>query len=633
MSRKSDKALGMHRAIARRDFLQGAAVGVSACLAGLLPSEWAAALEAERDYPPTRLGMRGSHPGSFEAAHALRDGSLSEQSSAIEDTGETYDLIVVGGGISGLAAAHFFRERSPDARILVLDNHDDFGGHAKRNEFHVNGRMHLLNGGTMLIESPTPYGPVAAALMKTLGIDPVALDKTCTDRKLYPSLGLHSATFFDKETFGSDKLVVRKGEDAASLAAFLAQAPLSAAARTDILRIEHGAEDYFPGLTSEQKKERLSRISYRDYLLKIVKADASVATYYSHTTDDLWGCGIDAVSALDCWGTESPGFQGLNLAAGATPRMGYTPAGYAATGGSPMFHFPDGNASIARLLVRRLIPEALPGKSATDIVTAVADYSKLDRTGSSVRIRLNSLALHVRNTNAHTIEVVYARSGKLFRARGSQCVLACWNMMIPYLCPELPEAQKAALHQLVKTPLVYVSVALRDWKAFAKLGLRQVYAPGSYFSSFGLNNAVNIGDYQSPRSPEDSILIRMLRTPAKPGLGEREQHKAGRAELLATPFEVFERRIREQLARTLGAGGFDAARDIEGIAVNRWPHGYAPEYNYLVDGDMPAEQRPNIIGRHRFGRIAIANSDSGMAAYTDVAMNEAHRAVTELLES
>ena len=202
--------------------------------------------------------------------------------------------------------------------------------------------------------------------------------------------------------------------------------------------------------------------------------------------------------------------------------------------------------------------------------------------------------------------------------------------MVPYLCPELPEAQKTALHQLVKTPLVYVSVALRNWRAFQRLGVQRVDAPGGYFSSFGLNEAVDIGGYKSVRSPDEPILVRMERTPAKYGLPEREQHKVGRAELLATPFETFERQIRDELGRAFGGGGFDPARDIEGIAVNRWPHGYAPEYNFLVDGDTPPEKMPNVIGRQRFGRIAIANSDAGMGAYTDVAIEQAHRAVHEL---
>jgi spermidine dehydrogenase len=638
MATPFEKDLGMDRPIARRDFLQGAAIGVGGMLlgGGLAPELATAAAEiAEQDrigyYPPKRLGMRGSHAGSFEAAHLLRDSrSLT---GPIADTGESFDLIVVGAGISGLAAAHFFRAASPRGRVLVLDNHDDFGGHAKRNEFHVNGRMHLLNGGTLSIESPRPYGKVAAGLMRTLGIDAKALDEACTNKTLYESLGLHQGVFFDRETFGVDRLAVRKGERRADTVAYLAQTPLTEQVRKDILRIEHGDEDYFPGLTSAQKKDRLSRISYEHYLLKVVKADPGVLPYYLHVTDGWWGCGIDAVSALDCWGTWFPGFEGLDLEPGETPRMGFTPAGFAATGGSDTFHFPDGNASIARLLVRSLIPAAMPGRSARDVVTAVADYTKLDRPESAARIRLNSTVLSVRNVGTDRVEVIYSRGGSLHRTTARQCVLACWNMMIPYLCPDLPEVQKTALHQLVKTPLVYVSVSLKNWHAFQRLGIHGVEAPGGYFSSFGLNEAVDIGNYKSVRSPDEPILIRMERTPAKYGLPEREQHKVGRAELLATSFETFERHIRDELGRSLAGGGFDPARDIEGIAVNRWPHGYAPEYNSLIDGDTPPERLPNIRGRQRFGQIAIANSDAGMGAYTDTAIEQAHRAVRELLDT
>jgi spermidine dehydrogenase len=629
----SDKQLGMDRPIARRDFLQGAAIGVGGVLlGGLAPELVVAAAANEQDqsgyYPPTRLGLRGSHPGSFEAAHALRDAGWSRD--PVTETGESFDLIVVGGGISGLAAAHFFRARSPRGRVLILENHDDFGGHAKRNEFHVNGRMHLLNGGTLMIESPRPYGRVAAGLMHTLGIDAKALDEASTNKTLYRSLGLHQSVFFDRETFGVDRLVARKGDTREATVAYLAQTPLAENVRKDILRIEHGDEDYLPGLTSAQKKDRLSRISYEYYLLKIVKADPGVLPYYLHVTDGWWGCGIDAISALDCWGTDFPGFQGLKLEPGEAPRMGFTPAGFAATGGSDTFHYPDGNASIARLLVRSLIPDAMPGRDARDVVTAVADYTKLDRPDSLARVRLNSTALRVRNADSDRVEVIYSRGDALYRTSARRCVLACWNMMIPYLCPELPDTQKAALRQLIKTPLVYASVALRNWRAFQRLGIRRVSAPGSYFSSLELNEAVDIGDYRSVRSPDEPILVRMVRTPAKYGLPEREQHKAGRAELLATPFETFERNIRDQLGRTLGGGGFDPARDIEGIAVNRWPHGYAPEYNSLIDGDTPPERMPNIIGRQRLGNIAIANSDAGMGAYTDVAIEQAHRAVSEL---
>lgn len=620
--------------IARRDFLQGAAITTLA--AGLAP-ELAAAADAEKlaqsqpgYYPPTKTGMRGSHPGSFEAAHELRDGDFWNGATHLTDTGEEFDLVVVGGGISGLSAAYFYRQAKPNAKILILDNHDDFGGHAKRNEFHVAGKTMLLNGGTLEIDSPYPYSKTADGLMKTLGIDAEALEKS-TERDFYK--GLSRATFFDKETFGSDKLVVGAPKDAKGWQTFLKQAPLSEKARAAILNIETGSADPLPGLSQDAMRDKLSRLSYADYLTTILKADKGVLPYYQHRTDDLWGCGIDAISALDCWGVGLPGFDGLKLTKGGnTKRMGYTPAGYSESGGSYTFHFPDGNASIARLLVRKLIPGSIEGHDASDIVMAKADYSKLDAPGAPVRIRLSQIAVRARNAGK-LVEVAYtdAKGGKpVMRVRAKDCVLASWNMMIPYLVPELPAAQKAALHKLVKTPLVYTSVALNNWQAFKKLGISRVAAPGGYHTQFSLNNAMEIGGYASSRDPSQPTLIRMVRTPAQPGLPEREQHKAGRAELLATPFETFEKNIRDQLGRVLGAGGFDPGRDIAGIAVNRWPHGYAPEYNALSDGGTN-ENTPNIAGRKSFGRIAIANADAGMAAYTDIAIDQAHRAVSELL--
>jgi spermidine dehydrogenase len=224
------------------------------------------------------------------------------------------------------------------------------------------------------------------------------------------------------------------------------------------------------------------------------------------------------------------------------------------------------------------------------------------------------------------------RDGKACTAQGQHCVLACWNMMIPYLCPQLPQRQKDALHELVKTPLVYTNVALRNWQAFAKLGVSRIECPGGYHSGLGLNSKVDIGSYRSSKSPSDPVVLRMERIPCQPGLTEHEQNKAGRAELLRTPFATFERNIREQLTRILGPAGFDAATDIEAITVNRWPHGYAPEFNPLFDPVLPESEQPHVIGRARFGRIAIANSDAGRAAYTDSAIDQASRAVNELLE-
>jgi spermidine dehydrogenase len=638
--RARDRLLGMNQPITRRDFLNGMALGATAAVtaaasAPLLAASLAdpAAQDATGYYPPLLTGLRGSHPGSFEDAHALRDGRTWP---AATDTGEEYDLIVVGGGISGLAAAHFYRaQTSAKSRILVLDNHDDFGGHAKRNEFNLNGHLNLLNGGTLEIDSPRPYGPIASGLLTTLGLDVPKLIKTTQNLEYYEHLGLQSGVFFDQETFGVDKLSVGLGR--VPFDEFLADSPLSASARRAIVQIQAGKTDYLQGLSSDEKKQRLSRISYEAFLRDVVHVEPSVLNFYHARTMGEWGVGTDAVSALDCWGIGLPGFDGMKLAKGSIRRMGFTPAGYEDTGGSLKLHFPDGNATIARLLIRNLIPRAVPGNSAEDVVTSRVNYAQLDRGATPVRVRLNSTAIRARHlgdpASASHVEVTYVRGGKAFTARSHGTVLACYNMMIPYLCPELPPAQKDALHQLVKTPLVYTSVALRNRQAFDNLKLHRVYAPGSYHTYFHLNPHVNIGGYRSPTSADDPILVHMVRTPCKAGLPEHDQNRLGRAELLSTTFETFERNIRDQLARTLKAGGFDPARDITAITVNRWPHGYAPEYNPLFDADVPEAQRPHVIGRTQFGRIAIANSDSGGGAYTDSAINQGHRAVMELLRT
>ncbi|HWX37068.1 MAG TPA: FAD/NAD(P)-binding protein [Steroidobacteraceae bacterium] len=632
--RARDRLLGMDQPITRRDFLNGIAMGATAAAATpLLAASLSepAAQDASGYYPPLLTGLRGSHPGSFEDAHALRDGRAWP---APTNTGEEYDLIVVGAGLSGLAAAHFYRARTKaDSRILILDNHDDFGGHAKRNEFNLDGHLNLLNGGTLEIDSPRPYGPIAAGLLTTLGIDVAKLAKTTQNLEFYEHLGLQSAVFFDQETFGADKLSVGLGR--VPFKQLLADAPLSAPARATIVQIEEGKIDYLPGLSSDEKKQRLSRMSYESFLRDVVRAEPAVLDFYHARTMGEWGVGTDAVSALDCWGIGIPGFQGMNLAKGSIRRMGFTPAGYADTGGSLRLHFPDGNATIARLLVRNLIPGAVPGNSALDVVTARVNYAKLDRDATPVRLRLNSTAIRARNLgdpkSADQVEITYLRGGRPFTARARGAVLACYNVMVPYLCPELAAAQKDALHKLVKTPLVYTSVALRNRQSFDALKIHRVYAPGSYHTYFHLNAHVNIGSYQSPESARDPILVHMVRTPCKPGLPEHDQNRLGRAELLSTTFETFERNIRDQLARTLGKGGFDPVRDITAITVNRWPHGYAPEYNPLFDPDVPESERPYVVGRAQFGRIAIANSDSGGGAYTDSAIDQGHRAVTELL--
>jgi spermidine dehydrogenase len=642
-----DSALGMNKNIPRRDFLNGLAISVSGALAGdLLPSLAQAGQRFPQDvpgyYPPALTGMRGSAPGSYENAHALRDATFWSRAGAPVETDERYDLIVVGSGMSGLAAAHFYRRQKPSARILILDNHDDFGGHARRDEFRPRGRLLVTNAGTLMIDSPLPYSKVARGLLDELGINPPAL--AARDDRYEYYKGLRAGFFFDKETFGTERLVVGfPGEfsgDSSSPTlwkSFLEQTPLSPASQRDILRFETAKMDYMPGLTSDQKKERLSRISYRSFLLDYAHVHPSVVAFYSTRTHELWGVGIDAVPALDCWGVGYPGFQGMNLTETPYHRMGFTAKGYS-TPNQPeyRFHFPDGNASIARLLVRQLIPGSLSGSTVEDVVTARADYTKLDQPGSRVRIRLSSTVVRVADAGAAQgaqVDVWYARGPRVYKVRARNVVMAGWNMMIPYIVTTLPPEQQAALHYGVKVPLVYTAVAVRNWQSFHKLGVQTVYTPGMFHSNLHLDIPVDVGTYKSPKSPDEPIVVRMLRTPCKPGLSERDQHRVGRAELLTESFQTFERNIRTQLARVLGPGGFDPARDIEAITVNRWSHGYAYEYNPLFDPDsfFDGGVTPNEIARRRFGRIAIANSDAAAAAYTDQAIDQGYRAVQELL--
>ncbi len=635
MAGDRNRSLGMNCPIERRDFLGGSLIGGAALAAGLSPAE-AATNAAPQDkpgyYPPRLYGLRGSHPGSFEAAHSLRDGDFWATAGKPPASHEDYDLVVVGGGISGLSAAYFFREQKPDARILILENHDDFGGHAKRNEYSLGRRLSLMNGGTLEIDSPYPYSKVADGLIHALGIDPPSFQKKYTDEDFYQSRGMAQAMFFDRETFGVDKLVVGVGKKPA--ADLLRDAPLSARVKLDVGRVYSGSGAAMPGLTDAQKKDKLSRISYATYMTDILKVDPATLKVFQQITHDEWGVGIDAVPALDAWGFGFPGFDDLKLKDGAAPRMSYTAAGYA-EGGSYKFHFPDGNATIARLLVRALIPAAIPGHSAIDVVTAHADYTQLDRPGNQVRIRLSSIVVGARNigqaAQAQGAELVYTRFGQLHQVKAKECVLACYNMVIPYLVPDLPAKQKEALHYLVKTPLVYTSVAIRNWRAFKKLGVSSIYSPGGYWVSMRLNQATNIGGYHSVANEDDPVLVFLVRTPCQPGLGMKDQNRAGRAELLATPFSTFEHHVRDQMGRALGAGGFDPARDITAITANRWPHGYAYEYSSLDDPDFAPGQAPHEIGRQRFGRISIANSDSGAGAYTSVAIDQAYRAVNDLL--
>jgi spermidine dehydrogenase len=584
-------------------------------------------------YPPARLGLRGSHPGAFEIGHRIRDGERFDvEGLPIEDTP---DLVVAGAGISGLAAAWFFRQRRPNDSILLLDNHDDFGGHAKRNEVQVGDRLLIGYGGSEAMQSPNAlYSDVAKGLVRALGVD-IQRFETAFDRDLYPSLGLSRGVFFSREAFGVDTLVTgdpmrmvaddipadRMNERPA--AEFIADFPVSDAAKAALIELYTSARDPLEGRTQEEKRSVLRAASYRDYLTRYWRLDDVAADTFQGRSHDFFAMGIDRISALDAMVTGYPGFAGIGLPV--------DPVAAAEMDEPYIYHFPDGNASLARLMVRSLIAKVALGDSMEDIVTAEFDYAKLDEPGASTRLRLESTVVYVRNAE-DGVDLGYVRDGELHRVRAKRCILAGYNMMIPKLMPELPTAQREALWENVKAPLAYVKVAVRDWHPWVRLGVHEITNPMGFFSRLKLDYPVSLGSYRCPRTPDEPMLLHLVHVPAQPGGGTvRERFRAGREAMLAMTLEDFEARIHDELTRMLGPGGFGAERDIAGIVVNRWGHGYS----YF--GDPLLDERSAIpptweVARARAGRVAIANSDSVWTPFAHAAIDQGYRAVGALLD-
>ena len=579
--------------------------------------------------------MRGSHPGSFEVAHSIRDG----QRFSIDDLpiDETADLIVVGAGISGLAAAWFFRRERPDASILILDNHDDFGGHAKRNEFTVDGRFLLGYGGSESLQSPEAlYPPAAKNLLLALGIDYHRFTEFF-DADLYSSLGLSRGVFFSREAFGEDRLVtgdpMRMVDDDIPLGrmnerpphAFIADFPVSDEAKAQLVDLYTSGRDPLPGLTSAEKTTHLMRTSYRGYLTTSWGLDDIAADTFQGRPHDFFAIGSDGISALEAMETGYPGFDGLGLATDDPTTAAEMEEPY-------IYHFPDGNASIARSIVRSLIPAVAPGDSMDDIVTARFDYGVLDRPGSTpTRLRLNSTVVRVHNRDGG-VDVGYVRDGRLHRVHATQVIMAGYHMMVPYLVPELSEPQQMALHANVKAPISYTKVAVRNWHPGVRRGVHEITNPMGFFSRLKLDYPVSIGSYLCPRSPDEPMVLHLVHVPTVPmhGMTLRQERRAARQVLYDTTFEQFEAHVRDELTRMLGPGGFDADRDIAAITVNRWGHGYSHSRSTLFDPDTDGPE-PFGIARTRCGNISFANADAAWAPFAHAAIDQAHRAVCESL--
>ena len=619
----------MGDSITRRDFLNGAALAIGA---GLTPLELLHA-QSTAAYPPALNGMRGSTDASFAVAHQVRDGrKFSIEHLPID---EVVDLLVVGAGISGLAAAYFYRQHRPRARVLVLDNHDDFGGHARRCEMRVDGRLLLGYGGSEAIQSPKAFwSEQAMGLLRGLSVD-VDRFNQAFDRTLYPGLGLSRGMLFVKEAFGTDKLVtgdptpmidddIPPGRlNARPAPAFIQDFPLSEAERRQLVALYTEPRDVLPGKSLPQKQEILSTTSYRDFLMGYWGLDARAASTFQKRSHDFFALGVDAIPALYAHGAGYPGFQALGLPLDAES---------AAEMEEPyIYHFPDGNASIARLLVRRLIPEVAPGNTMEDIVTARFDYSRLDVNAAKTRLRLNSTVVALANAPGGRVEVGYVRDGALRRVQATRVIFAAYNMMLPYVAPELKAPQLKALAAGVKAPLVYVKVAVRNWEPWVKAGVHEVTNPMGFYSRIKLDYPVSLGAYRFARTPQEPIGLHLVHvpTPGLTGADQRTAWRAGRAALLTTPYEQFEQHVLDELTRILGTSGFEARRDVAAISVYRWGHGYAYGFNTLYDKEQ--DQQLLAIARQPFGRIAIANSDAAGSAYAHSAIDAAYRAVGEIM--
>jgi spermidine dehydrogenase len=618
----------MGEGITRRDFLDGVACAI---VAGSAAPGIVRAHDTQGPYPPARTGYGGSRPADFSTAHGVRDGRKYDLRG--QQVRERYDVVVIGSGIGGLAAAHYLRRTRPKARILILDNHDDFGGHARRNEFNVGGRFLVGYGGSESMDGPkTRWTSIARACVASLGVD---LDRfeNAFDGHLYPGLGLSSGLFFPREVYGVDRLVT--GDPVRSLpsdvpshlhnarpaAAFIADCPVDEVQQARLLTLYTDTRDVLAGKSHAEKEHLLSTTSYHDYLQRYFSLDERSLAMFDGRTLDLFASKSAAVPALLAWGCEYPGFQGLGL---RMPKAGIL------EGDPYIYHFPDGNASLARLFVRQLIPGVAAGSSMEDIVSARFDYSRLDLPGHAVRLRLSSTVVALAN-DASGVDVLYAQGEKLTRVHADHAVYAGYSAMLPYICPDLGAAQRKAVSDQVKAPLVYVNVAIRNWRAWVNRGIHYVNNPAGFYSNLKLDYPVSLGDYHFPTRPEEPMILHLVHVPWPEGPIKdlRSAWRAARALVYARRFEEFESHARDELTRILGPGGFDADRDIAAITVNRWGHGYAYEANSLYD-DTTVAEREIKAGAAPLGRIHFAGTDAAWAAYAHKAMDSAQRAAAEI---
>lgn len=627
--------------ITRRDFLNGVAIGAGTSL--LMPGQllaqsagFTATNKFPSDYyPPTLTGMRGSHEGSYEVAHAL---AWNGQKPAVyQELDEHYDLVVVGAGQSGLAAAWYYRKKmGPAAKILLLDNHDDFGGHAKRNEFHQDGNMVLGLGGAQNIEPMSSYSETAVELLKDIGIDEQALaamtvntpDDYLLGGKIYANNGMSIPAAEGHKTISGNWMGFSHGGQGYQAA--VKELPIPEEEKNKLIAFFGGDRDFLADLSLLEQYRYVKSVSYNQFLTERVGLAEETLPILGAFTRVLLGPAGWNLTVLEALSTGCPGLKAMGW---LTNRLSDL-AGAFVLGDAPVAYiFPDGNASVARLLVHKLIPDVAPAmKGFEDVAISKFNYAALDLDDNSTRLRLNSTVVGVQETALNHVKVDYVEKGQPFSITADHCVLACYNGLIPHLCPEMSDQQKEGLSYGVKVPFVYANVLLKNGRAFAGLDTTFTQCPYDPFQWVSAAPTVTSGGYQPPHSPDRPMAVFMMASPTPAdvkGMPARELFRLGRHKIYGTPFKDYEQQIRDQLQEMLGQYGFNHETDITAITVNRIPHGYAYSYLGLDDPDWDEGHAPHEIGRAQFGRISIANSDSEAMPLMQAAFDAAWRAVQE----
>lgn len=634
----------MDQPVTRRDFLGSTLLASGAQLLDPFSPAHFFAQHPEQSLPGAAEDWNGyggvgeyakSNGNTWEVlsvGHRLRDSQTSSDGKPVHDTGELYDCVVVGGGISGLSAALFFvRQAGPQARVLVLDNHPIFGGEAKQNDFEVDGQHLTAHQGSAIyfVQYPRSF---LAEFYDSIGLRQPRLQyqkwagegpAMSIGRTPYDAEGIASGQY--GFWFSKPPGAPRGKWQVDAIRQKFSAAPVSQADRAELLRWYSGdAHQHSKFIPPQYEGDDVSRaldaVSLEDhYMQRFALKREFVRTYLSPDLGGGSGLGADALSAYSEYAADL--------------LHPYEKEGEAVQ------MFPGGNTTIARLLARALVPASIPGELAPEDVTRQnVNFAALDNAESRARVRLNATALSISHQGdpqrAEILQIIYSQDGRLFRVRARSAVMAGGSWTTKHIVRDLSPAHKAAYAQFFRSPCVMANIAVRNWRFLAKLGITGCrWFGGGVGSYFEVCRKAIVGDIPATISPDQPVVLTLKILFSKPGLPAEEQGHRGRAQLITTSFREYERQIREQFAEMFSAAGFDAKRDIAGIILNRWGHAYlSPQPGFFFgSNEKPAPRE--VLRSAPFGRIAFANTDLAGAMDHRYSILEARRAVFQLFDA